>query len=159
MDCREIAGSIRTGWGEWSLADASRVLIRRALADPLNQRFIMVSESCAPLYPPGVVYQQLMYEKRSRINACDSDPNWYRDNYRCGRALGLVLFRVLGLNTAALAAACVHGQHLTGACITLGSTLVQRRQLLHTQCMHVWYGSAFTCGTAECMLGSVDGAR
>lgn len=42
----------------------------------------MLSESCAPLYPPAVVYQQLMYERRSRINACDSDPNFYRDNYR-----------------------------------------------------------------------------
>lgn len=42
----------------------------------------MLSESCAPLYPPGVVYQQLMYERSSRINACDSDPNYYRDNYR-----------------------------------------------------------------------------
>ena len=81
--CREIPGSISTGWGTWALADASRVLIRHALRDPLNQRFIMVSESCAPLYPPAAVYQQLMYEKKSRINACDSDPDWYRDNYRC----------------------------------------------------------------------------
>ncbi|CAL5228702.1 g11882 [Coccomyxa viridis] len=78
----EIPGSIQTGWGEWSLADASRVLIREALKNPLNQRFIMLSESCVPLYPPAVVYQQLMWEKKSRINACDSDPNYYRDNYR-----------------------------------------------------------------------------
>jgi hypothetical protein len=42
----------------------------------------MLSESCAPLYPPAVVYQQLMYERKSRINACDSEPNFYRDNYR-----------------------------------------------------------------------------
>jgi len=42
----------------------------------------MLSESCVPLYPPAVVYQQLMWEKKSRINACDSDPNYYRDNYR-----------------------------------------------------------------------------
>ena len=55
---------------------------REALKDKLNQRFIMLSESCAPLYPPAVVYQQLMYERKSRINACDSDPNFYRDNYR-----------------------------------------------------------------------------
>ncbi|BDA45402.1 probable glycosyltransferase BC10 at C-terminar half [Coccomyxa sp. Obi] len=79
---REIPGSIPTAWGEWSLANASRVLIREALKDKLNQRFIMLSESCAPLYPPAVVYQQLMYERKSRINACDSDPDFYRDNYR-----------------------------------------------------------------------------
>lgn len=68
--------------GDWSLAEASRVLIRESLKNPLNQRFIMLSESCVPIYPPAVVYQQLMWEKKSRINACDSDPNYYRDNYR-----------------------------------------------------------------------------
>ena len=92
---REIPGSITTVWGEWTLAEASRVLIRHALKEPLNQRFIMASESCSPLYPPAVVYQQLMYEKKSRINACDSDPGWYRDNYR--RATFGSLLPVLGM--------------------------------------------------------------
>ena len=78
-----IVGLCAAGWGDWTLAEASRVLIREALKNPLNQRFIMLSESCVPLYPPAVVYQQLMWEKKSRINACDSDPNYYRDNYRC----------------------------------------------------------------------------
>ena len=58
------------------------MLIRESLKNPLNQRFIMLSESCVPIYPPAMVYQQLMWEKKSRINACDSDPNYYRDNYR-----------------------------------------------------------------------------
>ena len=32
----------------------------------------MLSESCAPLYPPEVVYMQLMSEDKARINACDT---------------------------------------------------------------------------------------
>jgi hypothetical protein len=35
-----------------------------------------------PLYPPAVVYQQLMYDPKSRINACTWEGH-YRDNYRC----------------------------------------------------------------------------
>jgi len=33
-------------------------MMAAALAEPRNQRFLLLSESCAPLYPPAVVYQQ-----------------------------------------------------------------------------------------------------
>ena len=52
------------------LMQVTRRLIKAALQDPLNQRFILLSESCVPLYSPLVVYQQLMHELRSRISAC-----------------------------------------------------------------------------------------
>jgi hypothetical protein len=52
---------------------AERLLIQKALLDPDNQRFVLLSESCIPLYPPQTVYQQLMAESRSRINGCR---NW-----------------------------------------------------------------------------------
>ncbi len=32
-------------------------MMAAALAEPRNQRFLLLSESCAPLYPPAVVYQ------------------------------------------------------------------------------------------------------
>lgn len=59
-------------WGQHSLADASRILLRAALADPANQKFIMLSESDIPLYPPTAIWLQLMSEELSRINSC-----WY----------------------------------------------------------------------------------
>ena len=56
---------------------AMRRMVHAALKDRANQRFILLSESCIPLYSPLVIYQQLMHEKRSRISACAS-PGWER---------------------------------------------------------------------------------
>jgi hypothetical protein len=58
-----------------------RRMLKAALRDPGNQRFILLSESCIPLYSPLIVYQQLMHEKRSRISAC-AVPGWDRSQER-----------------------------------------------------------------------------
>lgn len=57
-------------WGEFSMIVAMRLLLRAALIDPLNERFMYLCEHTVPLYPPTLVYQQLMGEAKSRINAC-----------------------------------------------------------------------------------------
>lgn len=68
--------------------EAELILLRAALKDPLNQRFVLLSETCVPLYPAAVVWAQLMGEPRSRVNACADrgDPNDAnnRMDYRCG---------------------------------------------------------------------------
>lgn len=66
----EVVNRVPTEWGGHSLAEGSKRLLQAALADPLNQRFVMLSESALPLYPPATIYQQLMLEDKSRINAC-----------------------------------------------------------------------------------------
>jgi hypothetical protein len=57
---------------------AQRLLLRSALQDPLNQRFVFLSEACAPLIPAATMYAQLMSEPRSRVNACNK-PDWDRN--------------------------------------------------------------------------------
>jgi len=57
---------------------AQRQLLRSALQDPLNQRFVFLSEACAPLIPAATMYAQLMSEPKSRINACNK-PDWDRN--------------------------------------------------------------------------------
>ena len=37
-------------------------------ADRLNQRFVHLSESCIPLYPPALIYMQLLHEQKSRVH-------------------------------------------------------------------------------------------
>ncbi len=54
-------------------AEAERSLLRAALADPANQRFLLASESCLPMYPPHVLYAELISSGRSRIHACKLD--------------------------------------------------------------------------------------
>jgi hypothetical protein len=49
---------------------AEVLLLQEALKDPFNQRFVLLSESCVPLYQPATIYWQLMRETRSRINTC-----------------------------------------------------------------------------------------
>lgn len=57
-------------WGTHTLIEAARNLFQAALEETNNQRFVMLSESGIPLYPPTLIWQQLMSEKKSRINAC-----------------------------------------------------------------------------------------
>ena len=68
-----IRSSITPAWGQPTLIMAERLLLQKALQDKDNQRFVLLSESCIPLYSPQLIYQQLMGELRSRVNACR---NW-----------------------------------------------------------------------------------
>lgn len=49
------------------------LLRTQALRNPVNQKFVLISESGIPLYPPQVLYLQLLLETKSRIMACKSD--------------------------------------------------------------------------------------
>ena len=67
--------------------EAEKLLLAQSLLDPLNSRFVLLSETCVPLYPAPLVWAQLQGETRSRLNACAnaSDPNdeSWRMTYRC----------------------------------------------------------------------------
>ena len=57
-------------WGAHELVVAARSLLGEALKDPLNRKFILLSESGLPLYPPTTTYLQLMREDKSRLDSC-----------------------------------------------------------------------------------------
>lgn len=40
------------------------------MRDVHNQKFVFISESAVPLYPPTTMYQELIMERTSRIDAC-----------------------------------------------------------------------------------------
>lgn len=60
--------------------------MRAALEQPLNEKFVLLSETCIPLYPATLVWAQLLSESKSRIHACwkpaDSDDEGRRMTYR-----------------------------------------------------------------------------
>ena len=66
---------VAASWGGHDLVDAARSLLRAALTDPLNERFVLLSESGAPTMAPSLVYMQLLGSRLSRINACEGDNN------------------------------------------------------------------------------------
>ena len=57
----------QTEWGTHSLTQASRLLLKAALANPLNQRFSLVCGASLPVRPPLFAYTQLLGESRSRF--------------------------------------------------------------------------------------------
>lgn len=67
---RDISERVHVKWGTFALVEATRALLRASLEDPLNQKFVLLSEAGVPLYPPDTFYMQLMSEDKSRINAC-----------------------------------------------------------------------------------------
>ena len=64
---------IKATWGGFELVDIAKALFGAALQDPANQKMVLLSESCLPLYPPTLTYAQLVSEPKSRINACSDE--------------------------------------------------------------------------------------
>ncbi|KAG0616547.1 hypothetical protein M758_5G124100 [Ceratodon purpureus] len=63
-------------WGEISMCDAERRLLANALLDPANERFILLSESCIPLYNFSYIYAAFTNIPYSYVQAFD-DPSIY----------------------------------------------------------------------------------
>lgn len=69
-----IEDRLSTTWGDHSMMEATRRLLQAALfSSESNRKFMLLSESCAPIYHPAVVHQQLIHERLSRLDACAAD--------------------------------------------------------------------------------------
>ncbi|PQQ07992.1 uncharacterized protein Pyn_20025 [Prunus yedoensis var. nudiflora] len=66
---RQLTNSIQVGWGESSMIEAERLLFAAALEDPANQRFVLLSDSCVPLYNFSYIYNYLMASPRSFVDS------------------------------------------------------------------------------------------
>ena len=64
---------VETEWGAHTLVEATRHLLWEAFRDPLNTRFLLLSESDIPIYDPLTMYQQLQAEDTSRLDTCIHD--------------------------------------------------------------------------------------
>jgi len=54
---RHIPENIDTCWGCFGAVEANILMMKSALQDPLNKKFILVSESCAPIISFDRLYQ------------------------------------------------------------------------------------------------------
>ncbi|KAK9273987.1 hypothetical protein L1049_018801 [Liquidambar formosana] len=68
-------------WGRMSMCDAERRLIANALLDVYNERFILLSESCIPVYNFSIIYHYIMRSKYSFIGAFDDPGPFGRGRY------------------------------------------------------------------------------
>ncbi|KAK0588641.1 hypothetical protein LWI29_003557 [Acer saccharum] len=66
---RQLNDSIQIDWGEASMIEAERILLRHALSDPFNERFVFVSDSCIPLYNFSYTYNYIMSTSTSFVDS------------------------------------------------------------------------------------------
>jgi len=66
---RQLTNSMKVEWGEASMIQAERLLLGAALEDPANQRFVLLSDSCVPLYDFSYTYNYLMASPRSFVDS------------------------------------------------------------------------------------------
>ncbi|KAG2259919.1 hypothetical protein Bca52824_079213 [Brassica carinata] len=66
---RQLNHSIKVIWGESSMIAAERLLLAAALDDHSNQRFVLLSDSCVPLYDFGYIYRYLISSPRSFVDS------------------------------------------------------------------------------------------
>nr|DAD48915.1 TPA_asm: hypothetical protein HUJ06_018852 [Nelumbo nucifera] len=68
-------------WGKMSMCDAERRLLANALLDISNERFVLVSESCIPLYNFSIVYHHIASSRYSFMGAFDDPGPYGRGRY------------------------------------------------------------------------------
>ncbi|CAN8305418.1 unnamed protein product [Cochlearia groenlandica] len=66
---RQVNNSIKVIWGESSMIAAERLLLSSALEDISNQRFLLLSDSCVPLYEFGYIYRYIISSPRSFVDS------------------------------------------------------------------------------------------
>eukprot|EP00887_Chlorella_sp_A99_P003649 scaffold7.g3649.t1 len=93
---RIIASRVTTEWGTHSLAQATKNLVEEAVKDPDNEWFVLLSDTTIPLYPATLLWQQLMHENRSRIDACPNNPDHLYVRRATGKMNTTSGFRPLG---------------------------------------------------------------
>ncbi|XVE97640.1 hypothetical protein REPUB_Repub03eG0036200 [Reevesia pubescens] len=77
---RQIPSQV-SEWGRMSMCDAERRLLANALLDISNEWFILLSESCIPLYNFSVIYHYIKKSKYSFIGAFDDPGPFGRGRY------------------------------------------------------------------------------
>ncbi|PIN23042.1 hypothetical protein CDL12_04237 [Handroanthus impetiginosus] len=68
-------------WGTMSMIDAERRLLANALLDSSNQRFVLLSDSCIPIFNFTIVYNYLMGTNYSFLSSYDDPRKIGRGRY------------------------------------------------------------------------------
>ncbi|XP_020098500.1 uncharacterized protein LOC109717235 [Ananas comosus] len=77
---RQIPSKV-SEWGEMSMCDAERRLLANALLDLSNEWFVLLSESCIPLYSFNVTYKYLSKSVHSFMSIIDDPGPYGRGRY------------------------------------------------------------------------------
>ncbi|CAN7035886.1 hypothetical protein IGI04_032557 [Brassica rapa subsp. trilocularis] len=73
--------SQKVAWGSPLLTDAEKRLLANALLDFSNERFVLLSESCVPVYNFSTVYSYLINSAYSFVDSYDEPTRYGRGRY------------------------------------------------------------------------------
>jgi hypothetical protein len=73
FDAHKLKCPVATEYAEPSLVKAQNLLLREALKDPENERFVFLSNSCIPLKPFAFIYRTLISEELSYFNVAKDE--------------------------------------------------------------------------------------
>ena len=99
---KHISENIETCWGCFGTVEANILMLKEALKDKLNKKFILVSDSCIPIVPFDDLYKELMKDDKSIINIFYNQmqrydqivkPQFSKDKFTKSAAQGLVFNR------------------------------------------------------------------
>ncbi|KAG6477289.1 glycosyltransferase BC10-like [Zingiber officinale] len=80
-------------WGSITLVDAEKRLLANALLDFSNERFVLLSESCIPIYNFPTVYEYLINSAHSFVDSYDVDTPQGRGRYNRRMAPHIQLYQ------------------------------------------------------------------
>ncbi|KAK9056774.1 hypothetical protein SSX86_024137 [Deinandra increscens subsp. villosa] len=66
---RQLENSVEVGWGKPTMIKAEKLLFKAALDDPHNHIFVLLSDSCVPLYSFSYIYTYLVSSPRSFVDS------------------------------------------------------------------------------------------
>ncbi|KAH9294513.1 hypothetical protein KI387_010617, partial [Taxus chinensis] len=78
-------------WGQSNMVDAERRLLANALLDFSNERFILLSETCIPVFNFSTVYSYLVKSQRSFVHSFDEPGQYGRGRYNRNMAPEITL--------------------------------------------------------------------
>jgi len=78
-----IENTIDTEWGHISIVRATLNLFKTAFENKENKYFILLSDTCIPLYSSDVVYEKICSFDNNLLNAwkTDVDDSWHKSRY------------------------------------------------------------------------------
>ncbi|KAH9603110.1 hypothetical protein KSS87_002684 [Heliosperma pusillum] len=79
--CHMLHTCMRVYWGDVTMADAEKRLLANALLDFSNERFVLLSESCIPIYNFKTVYKYLTESVHSFVDSYDDPTRYGRGRY------------------------------------------------------------------------------
>jgi hypothetical protein len=157
---KHIPEHIDTCWGCFGSVEANILMMKEALKDPMNTKFILVSDSCIPIVSFDTFYNEVMKDEKCRIkfwvnfrdNSIDRydkiiNPSFEKNRFLKHDAQGLIFNRENAQYLVDTLYENKHNwinvnnvdEHYFGTVLTLKNSLFNSNNYNNRTCYNTWY--------------------